>query len=633
MEEMNGIKTLTEKLLSRDLLSPFLKGYEARESQGIMSEEVARIMEKGGISLIEGGTGVGKTLAYLIPSALFALDRGTRTIISTSTKSLQDQIIFKDLPLVKELFKNQGLFLTASTLKGRNNYLCLHRLRGAVEMGKVSEEAVNWAHTTQWGDLEEAPQPGLATLLGSRWEYCLGKNCPYREACFYQKAWKRAEDSHVVVVNHHLLLSHLLREKKGLPYFERLIVDEAHRLERTALEVLGENCSLNRMLRRAQGISGLGLSLEGGQPFIKGLQGLERHLNHALTFLASILPQGRVTQEALPEKGEVERLLRQLSYTMEEVALKGEGLVRRLGEDAPLMGEIALASRELLSSAQVLEHWATEEEEMVKWVETRFRDPLVVSFHLVPLDVSSSLNDTLFSVVDGVVLTSATISVGGSMEHIRRTLGIKKARELFLPPEFSYSHQVRLVVKGGLPNPGSKDYKEKILEAISSILLERGGQTLILFTAYRLMEGVVKALRRAFPHLRFYVQGEEGRDTLVNKFREDPQGVLAGVESFWEGIDLPGDSLRTLIIVKLPFRSPEEPLVAARSRWFQGQGRDPFWDYLLPEAVLVFRQGFGRLIRSKEDTGVVYILDSRILEKSYGRVFLSSLPQVNVEME
>ena len=633
MEEMNSIKTLTERLLSRELLSPFLKGYEDRESQRMMAEEVARIMEEGGISLIEGGTGVGKTLAYLIPSALFALDRGTRTIISTSTKSLQDQIIFKDLPLVKKLFKNQGLFLTASPLKGRNNYLCLHRLRGAVEMGKVSEEVINWARTTHWGDLEEAPQPGLTTILGSRWEYCLGKNCPYREICFYQKAWKRAEESHVVVVNHHLLLSHLLREKRGLPYFERLIVDEAHRLERTALEVLGENCSLNRILRRAREISGLGLSLEGGQHFIEGLQGLERHLNHALTLLASILPQGRVTQEALPESVEVERLLRQLSYSMEEVALKGEGLVRRLGEDAPLMGEIALASRELFSSAQVLEHWAVEEEDVVKWVETRLKDPPWISFHLVPLDVSSSLNEALFSVVDGVVLTSATISVGGSTEHIRRTLGIKEAREIFLPPEFSYSHQVRLVVKKGLPNPGSKGYKEKILEAISSILLERGGQTLILFTAYQFMEAVVKALKITFPHLRFYVQGEEGRDALVNKFREDPEGVLAGVESFWEGIDLPGDSLRTLIMVKLPFRSPEEPLVAARSRWFQAQGKDPFWDYLLPEAVLIFRQGFGRLIRSKEDTGVVYILDSRILEKSYGRVFISSLPQVNVETE
>ncbi len=598
-----------------------------------MGEEVARIMEEGGISLIEGGTGVGKTLAYLIPAALFASERGARTVISTSTKSLQDQVTFKDLPLVKRLLKNQGVSLLVSPLKGRNNYLCLHRLKGAVEMGQILESVVNWAHTTSWGDLEQAPQPRLSAILGSRWEYCLGKNCPYREACFYQKAWKRAEDAHVVVVNHHLLLSHLLAEKRGLPYFERLIVDEAHRLERTALEVMGKKCSLNRVLRRAQGLSGLGLSLEGGQPFLKGLQSLERLLDHALNFLASILPQGRVPQESLPEKGKLKELLGQLSFTMEEIALKGEGLVRRLGEDAPVMGEVALASRELLSSAQVLEDWAIEEEETVKWVEKGMGDPPIVSFHLAPLDVSSSLDEALFSVVDGMVLTSATLSVGGSMEHIRRTLGIREAQEVFLPQEFSYSHQVRLVVKGSLPNPGAKGYMENIIEAISSILMEREGQTLILFTAYRLMEGAAKTLRRTFPHLSFYVQGEEGRDTLVSRFREDPMGVLVGVESFWEGIDLPGDSLKTLIMVKLPFRSPEEPLVAARSRWFQRQGKDPFWNYLLPEAVLVFRQGFGRLIRSKEDRGVVYILDSRILEKSYGRIFLASLPQVNVEME
>ncbi len=634
MEGLRGLNDMIERILSKESLSQLMDGYETREGQLIMAREVARVMEEGGMSLIEGGTGVGKTLAYLIPAALFAITEDTRVAISTSTKSLQDQVIFKDLPLVQKLLKSQGIALKASHIKGRGNYLCLHRLSNALQRGQISAETMGWAQSSPYGDLEHAPQTGLSYIIGSRWEYCLGKNCPHREACFYQKAWKKAEESHLMVVNHHLLLSHHLTEKKGLPLFERLIIDEAHRLEKTALDVLGESVSISYLLRRVQGLLGLEVSLMEAPHFMDGLRSLERLLHRVLASLASIIPSGRTSKEALELAEEAIDLLRGLSVSLEGVALMGEGMVRRLGEEAPMMGEVAMVSKEFLTAARILSQWIEETSEgVVKWIELEVSDVPSLSFHSTPLDVSGPLKEYLFSATDGVVLTSATLSVGGSMEYVRKTLGIEKAREVFLPPEFAYEQQVRLVVMKSMPQPRSKDYKEGILDGISSILQERGGQTLILFTAYHLMEEIARTLRDRFPTLHFYIQGERGRDILVNLFRGDRQGVLVGVESFWEGIDLPGEALKTLIIVKLPFRSPEDPLVAARSRWLQEQGKDPFEEYLLPEAVLTFRQGFGRLIRSKEDTGVVYILDPRILKRGYGRVFLSSIPKINVETE
>ena len=618
---------LIEEFFSPSSLSQVMEGYEAREGQRVMAREVARVMEEGGVSLVEGGTGVGKTLAYLVPSALFALEGDARVVISTSTKSLQDQVVNKDLPLVQRLLGEGGRHFLAAALKGRNNYLCLHRLKAAVERGEVDRDVVEWAHKTVHGDLETAPKVGLSHLLGSRWEYCLGKSCGYRELCFYQRAWKRAEEAHLVVVNHHLLLSHLVAEKKGLPFFERLIVDEAHRLERTALEVLGESCVISRLLRQVQGLTGLGLALGMGTDFLQDLEDLKRRLSRSLTFLRGLLPQGRVAVWEMEALEEVEEELSNLSLAMEEVALRGEGWLRRQGEEAPLHREVALGVGELLAGARVLEKWAQGPREMVRWAETRRGEVPWISFHLVPLEVSSILGEGLFTMVDGVVLTSATLSVAGSMAHIREALGVPfHAREVFLPSEFDYEEQVRLVVVRSVPPPLSPAYQERLLEVLSSILRERGGGALLLFTAYRVMEGAVEVLRGEFPHLNFYVQGEEGRDALVRTFREDPCGVLVGVESFWEGIDLPGECLKTLVLVKLPFKSPQDPLIAARSRWYQEQGKDPFTDYLLPEAVLVFRQGFGRLIRTKEDRGVVYLLDSRVLDKGYGRVFLSSLP-------
>ena len=486
---------------------------------------------------------------------------------------------------------------------------------------------VEWAHRTADGDLEGAPRPGLSTLLGSRFEFCLGKACGYREACFYQKAWKRAEESHILVVNHHLLLSHMVAEKKGLPFFDRLVIDEAHRLERTALEVLGESCSLTRISRQIQGLAGLGLALGMEGDLIRHLEELQARVAGSISFFQGVLPPDRVSSWDMEHLGEVEEELSRLSLALEEVALRGEGWLRRQGEDEPLHREVALGVGELLAGARVLEAWSRGPEDVVRWVENRRGDLPWISFHMVPLEVSRLLEEGLFALVDGVVLTSATLSVAGSMAHIRDALGVPPhAREVFLPSEFRYRDQVRLVVLRGMPPPQAPIYGERLVEVLWAILEKRGGQTLILFTAYKTMERVVARLRGAFPSLRFYVQGEEGRDTLVRNFREDPRGVLVGVESFWEGIDLPGECLKTLVLVKLPFKSPQDPMVEARSRWYQEQGKSPFMDYLLPEAVLVFRQGFGRLIRTKEDRGVVYLLDSRVLEKGYGRVFLQSLP-------
>lgn len=630
-----GFTELVEEFLSPSSLSLVVEGYEVRESQLLMASEVARAMEEGGVTLIEGGTGVGKTLAYLVPAVLFALEGETRVVVSTSTKSLQDQVVHKDLPLVQQLFKDRRRPFMATALKGRANYLCLSRLKAAVERGEVDRQVVEWAHGTSTGDLEGAPRSGLMSLLGSRWEYCPGKTCSYREACLYQKAWKRAEEAHLVVVNHHLLLSHLVAEKGGLPSFDRLVVDEAHRLERTALEVLGQSCILSRMVRQVQGLTGLGLALEGEASFLRDLEYLKRRMAQGLSFLSALLPPGRTSPQSLQSLQGVEEELSSLSLAMEEVALRGEGWLRRQGDEGSLVREVALGVGELLAGARTLEQWAESPQGMVRWVDFRPGEVPWISFHLAPLEASVLLEEALFGGMDGVVLTSATLSVAGSMDHLREALGVPpRAREVFLPSEFSYEEQVRLVVLRDVPSPHSPEYKGRLLDVLSSILEERGGQSLLLFTAYRLMEELVGVLRERFLHLTFYVQGEEGRDTLVRAFRQDPQGVLVGVESFWEGIDLPGECLRTLVLVKLPFRSPQDPMVAARSRWYEERGKNPFMDYLLPEAVLVFRQGFGRLIRSREDRGVVYLLDSRVLEKSYGRVFLSSLPPgVNVDVE
>jgi len=254
-------------------------------------------------------------------------------------------------------------------LKGRNNYLCLQRLKVAVERGQVARDVVEWAHRTSTGDLERAPILGLPSLLGSRFEFCLGKACGYREACFYHRAWKKAEEAQILVVNHHLLLSHLVSEKKGLPFFERLVIDEAHRLERTALEVLGESCSLSRILRQIQGISGLGLALGMGRELVRVLEDLAGGVSRSLSFLAGLLPPGRVSAWEMEHLDGVEEELSRLSLAMEEVALRGEGWLRRQGEEEPLHREVALGMGELLAGARVLEAWARGGGEVVRWAE------------------------------------------------------------------------------------------------------------------------------------------------------------------------------------------------------------------------------------------------------------------------
>jgi ATP-dependent DNA helicase DinG len=608
--------------------------YEFRPNQIIMAQAVSRAIDEKRHLCVEAGTGTGKTLAYLIP-CLFC---GKRVIISTGTKNLQEQLYLKDIPFLE---KALGRKLSVCYMKGRSNYLCLRKLaeiEGESYLFSPRDpqylKAIRgWVRKTETGDraeLKDLPEEmALWRHLDAGRETCLGQKCSDFDACFVTRVRQRSLESDVVIVNHHLFFADLALRQGDfgsvLPDYSVVIFDEAHEIEDVATQYFGvmvSNYRLEELVRDSrQSIAETG---SASTYLIKQIEQLSSRAAEFFKFFYG--REGKFPMEEFGPGAEIRRgplhgdtlgeAYRSLQTTLAVVqtglanssvqsdAL--ESLVRRTGE---IRDELSL----------IMESGLTER---VYWYELRNRG---VFLWASPIRVSSILSDKLFAAVDSIVLTSATLSTDGNFQFIRSRLGLDEADELILGSHFDFEKQAVFYVPRHIAEPRERAWVEQACIELEGILAASKGRAFILFTSYSQMGLVYETLKRRlkFPML---IQGSMSKSGLLEAFRETPNSVLLATSSFWQGVDVQGEKLSCVVIDKLPFSVPSDPVVAARIRFINESGGNPFYEYQIPEAIILLKQGIGRLIRSRTDRGILALLDKRILTKPYGQMFLRSLP-------
>lgn len=607
--------------------------YESRPGQHEMARAVARSLASGGELLVEAGTGTGKTLAYLVPAIL----SGRRVVISTGTRNLQDQIDGRDLPFLRE---RAGLEVRSCVMKGRDNYLCIYRL-AQFEREPLFEELAErdwlprisaWARETPTGDRAEiAELPDRVRLwrdINARADTCTGSRCPEYERCWLTRLKRRAQQSQIVVVNHHLFFADLaLRSAYGavLPDYDTVIFDEAHLIEEVATLYFGVQVSsaqiedLARQAERDAAQSG-GLQRGGG-----GAAALREAAEALFAPLRELLgPDGaRRRFEPVARGGpDLEAQWAWLSSALDEVERSRPQRVHEDGEATDSLPRRIDEIREAL--LRVLDR---EQPEFVYGLELRGRASVMLS--AAPIDVSRPLREALFSRLHATVLTSATLTVEGRFDFFAERLGLDAADGRSVTSSFDHARQALLYLPRNMPEPRDPSFAARAVERIEALLAASNGRAFLLFTSYAMLERVRDALER-LAEWPLFVQGEGGKAALVERFRTTPRAVLLGTTSFWHGVDVAGEALSLVVVDKLPFDVPSDPLVAARIDRVRGEGGNPFEDYQVPLAVLELKQGLGRLLRSRTDRGVVAVLDPRILTRRYGRTFLRSLPPYRV---
>lgn len=616
-------------------LEAALPAYEHRPEQLQMARAVERAFAERSYLLAEAGTGTGKTLAYLVPALL----SGRRVVVSTATKTLQDQVFFKDLPLLRE---KMGLRFEAAYLKGRGNYLCLHRYEsfGKDPQFASREEARQWPRLKAWvaetdtGDRAELDLPesfSAWSRLSTTSETCLGTRCPLYETCFVTRMRKRAEGADLLVVNHHLFFADLALRSSGkrtegvLPWYDAVVFDEAHALEDAASGHFGCGVSNYRLEELARDAVAALPANDARHATLSALAARVR--SHAEAFFnqapRALGLSGTESSVALKPES-----LGKLSGTLEQVR---EGLAAlasfAAAERDPELSAIHRRGEELAEQLSFLEK--AESADHVYWAEARGRG---LFLRASPIDVAKELRERLYGALDTVVFTSATLAADSRFDFFAKRMGlyddegqpVTRVRTLAVPSPFDYPSQSALYLPTHLPDPSAPGFIEAASEEIIELCQVTGGRAFVLFTSLRNMVRAYELTVGRLPY-QALLQGERPKAQLLEAFRETPS-VLFAAHSFWEGVDVPGDALSLVIIDRLPFASPGDPLVAARIRQIEKRGEEPFEQYQLPQAALALRQGFGRLIRTQADRGIVAMLDRRIVTKGYGRVFLSSLP-------
>ncbi len=669
--------------------------YEDRPMQRELAVAVARAYNDGGVAVLEAGTGTGKSVAYLIPAIKWALQNRERTVVSTNTINLQEQLVHKDLPFLRQALGEQFRF---ALVKGRGNYISIRRALLAEQTQTVLFEEMQqnsfgsileWLKTTKDGSLQDLPFTPTAEVwdeVVSDSDVCLRAKCPHFEQCFYQKARRDAAAADVLVANHSLLFSDLaVRRVQGnysapavLPPYKRVILDEAHNLEDAATEHLGATVTrrgvlrvLNRLDRRGKGLlSAFENRLMSGQDDL-----LQQDALRQISSLRPIIERARDYAGALFEfiddltlraDDGVLRLpddfaatpawINGMDASYENVLTLLDELARKLGQ----LRDTVMVDRtwsDTLTEQLVELHGATTrvrgladglrlvfgtpatDTAIVRWLERRGGREINLAARAAPVEIADALRDALFDKMTTSVLTSATLATRDGFSFVRKRLGVTtglRVREAIFPSPFDYEEQTMIVVPTDLPAPGSSEDHPQLHARTAEIVLDfaeiSDGGIFVLFTSYRALKTVTAILRKANIERRWplFVQGESARARLLDSFVLSGRGVLLGVSSFWEGVDVPGDPLRGIILTKLPFKVPTEPLTAARIEAIERDGGSSFMEYVLPHAALRLKQGFGRLIRAATDRGAVAILDRRILEKGYGRYFLGTLPPAPV---
>lgn len=608
------------------VLANALSGFRSRTSQQRMAARIAEALEQRQLLLVEAGTGTGKTFAYLVPVLL----SGRRTLISTGTRTLQDQLFHRDLPLLAAAL---GRPARVALLKGRGNYLCRERLEAFARQQSLLAGAdpllvrvEEWAGMTRAGDLAEIPELGeshpLRSQITSTRENCLGTRCPHLGNCAVLEARRQAIEADVVVVNHHLLLADLALKEDGfgdlLPSFEAVILDEAHQLPDLVSEFFGVSLSSRQVEVLASDIRNE-LRAQGaeGDLAAKLVAPLERALSDCVAAFGRqerLIAWAELPPSAVPRLEDLADALADCSGGIERLSA-GAGME----QCAERIRSLAAALATLLDESS--------DSEASSGARTAAVQPRGFLLRLLPYDVSGRFNTLLRSHPGAWIFTSATLAVGEDFSHFASRLGLTGAETARFESPFDYQRQALLYLPPALPEPAQAGFTAAVVAMARPLLEAARGGAFLLFTSHRALQAAAALLRTGLPvECPLLVQGEAPREQLLRRFRASGHAVLLGTASFWEGIDVQGDALRLVIIDKLPFNSPEDPIVRARVEHLESQGVGAFRHYQLPEAVLALKQGVGRLIRSETDRGVVVLCDPRLQSKSYGRVFLSSLP-------
>jgi len=631
-------------------LSRVLPAYEPRPPQLAMAVSVEDALAHGRALVVEAGTGTGKTLAYLLPAAR----SGLKVVVSTATKTLQEQLAEKDVPLLRAL----GVDAKVAFLKGRQNYLCLLRFEqftrnptfAVREEAALFEEIGAWAERTETGDRAELTSlpENLASWrdLSATADQCIGVKCAHYDRCFVFRMRRKAADADVVVVNHHLFFADLaLRSSSAgdagaavLPRYDAVVFDEAHAIEEVATEHFGVQVSSFRVGELARDA----LKALQGRPQLLEAAGLATRLaREGRDFFDAALEAAQAGQSA-PAKSPPESarwpLLPGALQPAEAERLKLAELIRALGASLSGSGEdeLALLERRCLGLRADLELFSESRsspgDDVIHWAESRAGHLLL---HASPIEVAGLLQEKLYDRIGPVVFTSATLAVGGRLDYFSRRVGLADdsgplfplATEVLASP-FDYQSNAALYLPGAMPDPQDPGFPDAVARELRALLPITGGRAFVLFTSLRNMRAVHALLADELPW-QVLLQGEAPKAQLLKRFRQTPS-VLFASQSFWEGVDVPGEALSLVVIDKLPFASPGEPIVAARIERLRADGEDAFYGYQVPQAALALKQGFGRLIRSATDRGIVAVLDGRMTRKAYGRLFVASLPRCRV---